>query len=84
MSRLLILMLRGYQRFVSPFLPPACRYHPTCSQYAIEAIRGHGPLRGGWLAIKRLMRCHPWGRGGLDPLPPPDPKPQPSTPGRDR
>lgn len=84
MSRLLILMLRGYQRFVSPFLPPTCRYHPTCSQYAIEAIRGHGPLRGGWLALKRLMRCHPWGRGGLDPLPPPDPKPQPSTPGRDR
>ena len=83
MSRRLILILRGYQRFVSPFLPPACRYHPTCSQYAIEAIRGYGPLRGGWLAIKRLMRCHPWGRGGLDPLPPSSPKRRPTTPDRD-
>jgi uncharacterized protein len=68
-GRLLALPIRGYQRFVSPVLPPACRFTPTCSQYAIEAIQRHGAMRGGWLALKRLARCHPWHPGGHDPVP---------------
>lgn len=66
----LIRILRGYQRFISPVLPPACRYLPTCSAYAIEAIERHGPLRGTWLGAKRICRCHPWGGSGYDPVPP--------------
>lgn len=54
---------------ISPMLPPACRYTPTCSQYAIEALRKYGPLKGSWLAIKRICRCHPWGGSGYDPVP---------------
>ena len=68
-GRVLILPIRFYQRFISPLTPPACRYTPTCSQYAVEAIRRHGPLRGMWLAIKRISRCHPWGGSGYDPVP---------------
>lgn len=67
----MILAIRGYQVGISPFLPPSCRYSPTCSQYAIEAIRLHGAARGGWLATRRLLRCHPWGGSGHDPVPPP-------------
>jgi putative membrane protein insertion efficiency factor len=59
-----------YRRFVSPVLPPACRYHPSCSQYAAEAIAVHGPFSGTWLAVRRLLRCHPWAPGGPDPIPP--------------
>jgi len=59
-----------YQRFISPALGPACRYYPSCSQYAVEAIRMHGPLIGPYLAVWRLLRCHPWAEGGLDPVPP--------------
>lgn len=66
---LLILPIRFYQRFISPLTPPACRYTPTCSQYAIEALRKHGAWRGLWLAIRRLLRCHPWGGHGYDPVP---------------
>jgi uncharacterized protein len=66
----LLALLWLYQRFVSPALPPACRYHPSCSQYAVDAIRAHGPLRGPFLAARRLLRCHPWAEGGLDPVPP--------------
>ncbi len=66
----LLLVLRGYKRWVSPVLPPACRYLPTCSDYAQEAILRHGPLRGSWMAGKRICRCHPWGGHGFDPVPP--------------
>jgi uncharacterized protein len=69
LARALLLMIRGYQRGVSPFLPPACRYTPTCSEYAAEAIRRHGSARGSWLATRRLLRCHPWGGSGHDPVP---------------
>ncbi len=62
--------IRAYQKALSPLLGRNCRYHPTCSQYAAEAITTHGLPRGGWLAVKRLGRCHPWREGGVDPVPP--------------
>ena len=68
-STLLILPIRFYRASISPMFPPACRYVPTCSQYAIEAIAKYGPLKGLWLAVKRLLRCHPWGGSGFDPVP---------------
>jgi uncharacterized protein len=68
-ARLLLLIIRGYQVGISPFLPPACRYTPTCSAYAAEAVRLHGAGRGSWLALRRLLRCHPWGGSGYDPVP---------------
>lgn len=58
-----------YRRCISPFTPPSCRYVPTCSEYALQAIRKHGPIRGMWLAVKRILRCHPWGGSGYDPVP---------------
>lgn len=70
LKKLLILPIRFYQYSISPLLPGACRYTPTCSQYAVEAITIHGPLKGLWLAIKRIGRCHPWGGFGYDPVPP--------------
>ncbi len=66
----LIGALRGYKRWLSPLLPPACRYLPTCSDYAQEAVVRHGAVRGSWLAARRLCRCHPWGGHGYDPVPP--------------
>ena len=69
MKQLLVLFVRGYQVVLSPHLPAACRYYPTCSHYAIEALEKHGALRGGWLAIKRILRCHPFRPGGYDPVP---------------
>lgn len=64
-------MVRAYQLMLSPVLPPSCRFLPTCSDYAIEALAEHGPLRGSGLAICRLARCHPWGGSGYDPVPHP-------------
>mgnify|MGYP003356628115 FL=1 len=69
MARLLILPIRFYQKFISPLTAPSCRYTPTCSQYAVEALRKHGPLKGMYLAVRRLLRCHPWGGHGHDPVP---------------
>lgn len=69
MRRVLVLMLRFYKRFLSPFLPPACRFSPTCSEYAMEAITRFGPLGGSWLAARRLLRCNPFHPGGYDPVP---------------
>ena len=65
----MILAVRGYQYFISPWLGSRCRYFPTCSEYTIEAIGRHGPLKGGWMALKRIGRCHPWHEGGHDPVP---------------
>lgn len=69
MARILLILIRGYRRWVSPLTPPACRFTPTCSAYAEEAVRRHGGLRGGWLAFRRLLRCHPFGGRGYDPVP---------------
>lgn len=69
-ARMLIVPVRGYQRFISPALPPACRFYPSCSAYAVQALCAHGALRGLWLTVRRLARCHPFHKGGLDPVPP--------------
>lgn len=68
-SFVLLALIRGYQLLISPMFPPSCRYFPTCSSYAREAVLRHGPLHGGWLALRRLLRCHPWGGLGYDPVP---------------
>ncbi|MEX0968301.1 MAG: membrane protein insertion efficiency factor YidD [Bacteroidia bacterium] len=64
-----ILLIRFYQAGISPYLPNSCRYTPTCSQYSLEAIKKYGPLKGIYIAIKRIGRCHPWGGSGYDPVP---------------
>lgn len=69
MKLVLVHSVRGYQRFISPLLPPSCIYEPTCSQYAIEAINKYGAAKGSWLAAKRILRCHPFHQGGYDPVP---------------
>lgn len=69
LSYILLLPIYFYKYSISPLFPPGCRYTPTCSQYAIEAIKKHGPLKGFWLALKRILRCHPWGGHGYDPVP---------------
>ncbi len=69
LTTLLLLPIYFYQRAISPMLPASCRYTPTCSQYAIEAIKKHGALKGLWLAARRIARCHPWGGHGYDPVP---------------
>lgn len=68
-GRVLLALLWLYQHVVSPFTPPTCRFYPSCSQYAVVAIRRHGALRGTWLAGRRLLRCHPWTPGGVDDVP---------------
>jgi len=67
--KLLIILIRAYQRFISPIFPPSCRYTPTCSRYAIEALQKHGVIKGLWLALKRILSCNPWGGSGYDPVP---------------
>lgn len=68
-GRAVILVVRGYQKILSPLLPPSCRFVPSCSAYAITSIERHGLFRGGWLAVRRVARCHPWNPGGWDPVP---------------
>lgn len=94
-ARVLVLLLTGYRRFISPLLGPRCRFYPSCSAYALEAVQVHGALRGTWLAARRLSRCHPFHAGGVDPVPPRTPgrtaeagaagaAPAPRVPGRAR
>lgn len=64
-----ILLIKIYQLIISPWMGPSCRYTPTCSQYGLEAFKKYGPLKGGWLTIKRILRCNPWGGQGHDPVP---------------
>ena len=71
MKKILLALIRFYRKYISPLTPPTCRYNPTCSQYALQAIEKYGALKGGWLAIKRISRCHPWHKGHdyYDPVP---------------
>lgn len=71
---LLILLVKAYQRLIGPLLPRVCRFHPSCSVYAVQALERHGALRGTWLTVRRLARCHPFHPGGLDPVPELTPK----------
>ena len=66
---LLCLPIHFYRYCISPYTPPSCRFTPTCSRYALEALRKYGPVKGSWLAIKRILRCNPWGGSGYDPVP---------------
>lgn len=74
MRAILIALIRAYQLCISPLLGPHCRFYPSCSQYAREALERYGALYGGWLAIRRILRCHPWHQGGIDLVPEPPPK----------
>lgn len=69
MKQVVLTLIRLYQRFISPALPPSCRFTPTCSKYSYEAIQHYGVLKGGWLSLQRIVRCHPWNPGGYDPVP---------------
>ncbi|NCN88193.1 MAG: membrane protein insertion efficiency factor YidD [Gallionella sp.] len=69
MRRFMLFLVRAYQYLVSPQLPPSCRFYPSCSHYAEEAISKHGPFKGLWLSVKRVIRCNPWSAGGHDPVP---------------
>ena len=70
MKTALLLLIRSYRQFISPLFPPTCRFHPTCSQYALTAVERFGPVRGTHLALRRIIRCHPFNSGGYDPVPP--------------
>ncbi|WP_379965229.1 membrane protein insertion efficiency factor YidD [Ectobacillus sp. sgz5001026] len=69
MKKILISIIQFYQNFISPLTPPSCRFYPTCSHYGVEAIKVHGALKGSWLTIKRISKCHPFHPGGFDPVP---------------
>jgi len=69
----LLLLIRGYRSFISPLTAPTCRYYPSCSSYALTAVQRHGVARGTWLAMRRVLRCHPWAAGGVDDVPPASP-----------
>ena len=69
MKKILIILIKGYRKLLSPLKRPCCRFYPTCSAYAIEALEKHGVFKGGFLAIKRVLRCHPFSEGGFDPVP---------------
>lgn len=69
MKTVVLALIRFYRRYISPLTPRHCRYEPTCSAFALEAIQTHGALRGSWLALRRIGRCHPWSAGGIDPVP---------------
>ena len=79
MRTALIVLVRAYRIGISPLIGPCCRFHPTCSRYAVTALRRFGPLRGSWLAVRRLARCHPWHPGGYDPVPPANRPPPPES-----
>ncbi|MFS8524296.1 MAG: membrane protein insertion efficiency factor YidD [Limnochordales bacterium] len=66
--KLLIGLIRLYQKAISPLFPPSCRFYPTCSTYAVQALERHGVVRGGWMAVRRISKCHPWHPGGYDPV----------------
>lgn len=83
MRRLLLGLIRFYRGAVSPLLPSSCRYVPTCSEYAETAVRRFGPLRGGWMALRRVLRCHPFGGSGPDPVPPASGGEEPDGAGED-
>ena len=68
MKRVLIALVKFYRKYISPLRPPCCRYYPTCSQYALEALEKYGALKGGWLALRRILRCNPFHKGGYDPV----------------
>ena len=68
MKKLMILLIRGYQKFISPLFPRTCRFYPTCSAYFIQAFEKYGVVKGSYIGIKRILRCHPWNPGGYDPL----------------
>ena len=80
-TRVLMAAVTGYRRFISPLLPPRCRFEPSCSAYALEALQVHGAARGLWLAMARIARCHPFNPGGYDPVPPCDGSGKPSRTG---
>lgn len=69
MKKILMSIIKFYQKAISPLTPPSCRFHPTCSNYGLEAIETHGALKGSWLAIRRISKCHPFHEGGYDPVP---------------
>jgi putative membrane protein insertion efficiency factor len=69
MKKIFIGLIRGYQKFISPLFPPSCRYYPTCSNYSVQAIQKHGAIKGSIMGISRILRCHPFVKGGYDPVP---------------
>lgn len=69
MKKILIFLVKCYRKYISPLKRPCCRFYPTCSQYALEALTKYGALKGSWLALRRILKCHPWHEGGIDPVP---------------